>query len=87
MSANKQLEPYILAEGDEVYLVVDKTIIDKVASKDTPFLLMSAFFVYNICYCKGCNNTYAFLEVILLQFPPEKACPSVKFLLTKLETQ
>ena len=85
VAANKPLEPYVVSVDDEeAYLVVDKTVVDKVAFEDVPFLLMSAFFVYNICYTKGCSNMYAFLEVVMLKFPPEKASPTVKHLLAKL---
>ena len=77
------LEPYVVLTGE--YLVIDKQIVDQVTSvQDIPLLLMSAFFVFNICYPKGCNNFYSFLEVIVLNFSPEKATPSVKYLLTKV---
>ena len=80
------LEPYVVLTGEDLaYLVIDKQIVDQVTSvQEIPFLLMSAFFVFNICYPKGCNNFYSFLEVIVLNFSPEKATPSVKYLLTKV---
>ena len=40
--------------------------------------------MYNICYPKGCNNFYPFLEIVVLKFSPEKASPSVKYLLAKI---
>ena len=79
------LQPFIvLTSEDEAYLVIDKQIVDKVCVQDIPIILMSVFFVFNICYPRGCNNFYTFLEIVILNFSPEKATPCVKYLLTKL---
>ena len=51
------MQPYILIVGQEAvqaYLVVDKKVVDDVSFEDIPYILMAAFFVYNICYPKGC---------------------------------
>ena len=80
------MQPYILVVGQEAvqaYLVVDKKVVDDVSFEDIPYILMAAFFVYNICYPKGCINLYSFLEV-LLKFRSDKASPTVKHLLAKL---
>lgn len=91
VSGNQKLEPYILIIGEdtesiEAYLVVDKQVIDEVSFIDIPFVLMAAFFVYNICYPKGCNNFYSFLEIVTLRYSPEKASTSVKYLLTRISS-
>ena len=81
------MQPYILVVGLEAiqaYLVVDKKVVDDVSFEDIPYILMAAFFVYNICYPKGCINLYSFLEVVLLKFRSDKASPTVKHLLAKL---
>ena len=61
---NGTLEPYIIIsdaeENLEAYLIVDKQIIDQVSLSSLPYALMSAFFVYNIYYPKGCTNFYTF---------------------------
>ena len=44
--------------------------------EDIPYILMAAFFVYNICYPKGCINFYSFLEAVLLKFRSDKASPT-----------
>ena len=44
-------------EAVQAYLVVDKKVVDDVSFEDIPYILMAAFFVYNICYPKGCINT------------------------------
>lgn len=84
---NRRLEPYIAVVGKEsldAYLVVDQQVVDEVPIDNLPFVLMAAFFVYNICYPKGCNNFYSFLEVSMLKYSAEKASPSVSHLLAKL---
>ena len=68
----------------QAYLVVDSHVIDEVPIDDLPFALMAAYFVFNICYPKGCNNFYSFLEILVLNYSPEKASPSVKHLLAKI---
>ena len=74
----------MIIQDDEAYLVVDKRIIDQVEIGDIPFVLMAAFFVYNICYPKGCSNFYSFLEIIALKYSPEKASPTVKYFLSRI---
>lgn len=53
----------MLMGEDEAYFIVDKRVIDQVEVIDIPCALMAAFFVYNICYPKGCANLYTFLEI------------------------
>ena len=68
---NPRLEPYVAVVGEDsdslqAYLIVDKLVIDELNMDDLPFTLLAAFFVYNICYPKGCTNFYTFLEILLL---------------------
>ncbi len=73
------LAPYILMTGsllqpEQAFLVIDKKIINEVMDfEDIPFILTSAYFVFNIKYPVGCNNFYSFLEILLFQFPAKKA--------------
>ena len=60
---------------------MDKKVVDDVSFEDIPYILMSVFFV---CYPKECINLYSFLEVVLLKFRSDKASPTVKHLLAKL---
>lgn len=82
----EQLEPYLVLvqEDNDIFLIVDKNIVDKVEPQDIPFALMAAFYVFNIHYPKGCHVLYAFLEVLALTFTPEKAPASVKHLFANL---
>ena len=82
---NTRLEPYVIINDiGDAYLIVDKHIIDQIPIVDIPCALMAAFFVFNICYPKGCNNFYTFLEIIILKYSAEKASSSVKFFLSKI---
>lgn len=58
------VDPHIVitAEDREAVLVVDKQVIDKLDIINIPFALMAAFFVFNICYPKGCSTFYSFLK-------------------------
>ena len=43
----------------QVFLVVDKTIISQIEIDYTiTFILMAAYFVFNICYPKGLSNLF-----------------------------
>ena len=72
---NSNLAPYVLIignweEASQAFLVVDKQVITEMKIQDVPFVLMSAFFVYNIHYPSGCSNFYTFMEVFTLGFVP-----------------
>ena len=59
------LAPYILITGTvkepgQAFLVVDKSIVNQVNSFDDTFVLLSAYFVFNIKYPVGCNNVFFF---------------------------
>lgn len=87
--SNSTLEPYFIVYGEdefnmEAHLVVDKNVIDVVEMADLPFALLAAFFVFNICYPRGCSNFYTMLEILMLHYSCEKANPSVKQLLPKI---
>ena len=67
------LAPYIFASGDvqspiQTFLVIDKKVVCEVTFEDVPFVLISAFFVFNICYPKGCSNIYSFIEIKTLLY-------------------
>ena len=89
-SDSANITPYILlSEDDEqfqTFLVVDKTIVCEVeVLHDIPFVLMAAFFVFNICYPKGCNNLFSFMEILTLNYPSHSASATVRHFLSSLE--
>ena len=51
------------SQAEQAFLVTDQNVIMEVNLEEIPLILMSAFFIYNICYPVGCSNFYAFLEV------------------------
>ena len=66
------MEPYSLLLGSvydssQMFLVVDKVIVTELKNKfDLLFTLLSSFYVFNICYPRGCNNFFSFLEIKVL---------------------
>ena len=87
-SHNSNVAPYILVAEDplQIFLVVDKMIVCEITTEeDIPLILMSAFFSFNICYPKGSNNFYSFMEIVTLSFPIDKASSTVKHFLTSLD--
>ena len=83
------LAPYILITGTlkepgQAFLV-DKDIVDQVnCFHDIPFVLLSVYFVFNIKNPVGCNNVFCFFEVLLLKFPINKSCITVKHFFTSI---
>ena len=82
--------PYVLIVGSvedarQAFLVVDKHIVMMIDLKFIPFVLMSAFFVYNIHYPSGCSNFYSFMEAFTLGFSLENASPTVKHFVASLD--
>ena len=86
INANPNGTPYILVSDNQVFLVVDKIVVCEVPQvNDLPFILLSAYFVFNICYPKDCNNLFSFMEIVTLQYPPNRASTTVKHTLSALE--
>ena len=66
-------------EPGQVFLVVDKSIINEVKDfNDIPFLLLSAYFVFNIKYPAGCNNFFFFFRNFVAQIFNQKSIPHCK---------
>ena len=79
------LEPYILAFEKRTFLVCDKKVICELKrTPEIPLTLLAAFFIFNVCYPKGSTNFYAFMEIMTLAFPMEKAIATVKHFITSL---
>ena len=82
--ADKMLQtPYLLVIGNyveqlQVFLVVDSKIIMEVTLENCVLILLSSYFVFNICYPKGCYNVFSFLELMFFKSTLDKLAPSVK---------
>jgi hypothetical protein len=77
-----QNEPYLIIFGvqqtpQQCFLIVDQEILCEIDEDDCAFALMSAFFVFNICYTKGLSNVFTFFEHVLLNINHSKLSPSV----------
>ena len=89
---NENLAPYVLVIGElqepsQAFIVVDRQIVTEVNITDIPLCLLSAFFLFNIHYPKGCNNFYAFMEAYTLGFSLSNASPTVKHFVAGLGTK
>ena len=86
---NHNVTPYHLVtdvgEAKQTFLIIDKTLVSEVPLNcNLPFVLMAAFFSFNICYPKGCGNLYSFMEIVTLSYPANKASATVKHFLSSL---
>ena len=85
----KQPEPYALITGDvnnpdQGFLIVDCKVIGEIDLLYVPLNILAAYFVYNICYIKGCHNMFSYLEVLFLNACPDKMPSSIKRFITAL---
>lgn len=69
----------------QIFLVVDKVIVTEVKNKfDVLLTLLSAYYVFNICYPKGCHNFFSFLEIKVLGITPKKITSTVSHFLARV---
>ena len=86
-SSNTTVTPYVILdeETDQAFLIVDKSLVCEVQNIcNIPFVLMAAFFVFNVCYPKGYSNLFSFMEIQTLDYPSGKASATVKHFLSSL---
>ena len=64
-----QKPPYILLTGCkeqwQAFLVIDKSIVCEAPISVIPFIIISAFYTFNVQYPIGCQTAYSFLEYIV----------------------
>lgn len=78
-----QSEPYVLLIGSykdprQAFLVVDCFVVCEIKNiGNVPLALLSAYFVFNVCYPKGLNNVYTFLEHALFNLKHKHITPTV----------
>ena len=82
----KQSMPHVVVTGDwnkpgQAFLVVDCVII---GVQCIPMFILAAYFVYNICYARGCHNLF---EVSFLDANPTKLPSSIKHFMTTVMSQ
>ena len=59
-----QSEPYLIVLNSQVFLVVDNDIVFELQPEDSALGLLSSFFIFNICYTKGCSSFFNALEFL-----------------------
>ena len=89
IQSNKQSEPYVLVVGTpsnpvQAFLAVDRQLLTEVDILDCPLAFMTAFFVFNICYSKGCFNFCTALEIVLLNVKHSKPNTTVSNFMSRI---
>ena len=56
----------------DAYIAVDSEVLCQVPLDIIPFILLCAFYVFNIHYTPGCTNLFSFLEFYFLEVTPPK---------------
>ena len=85
-----QAEPMVVVVGDyrepeQAFLVSENKTVCEIKTGDIPIYLLAMFYVYNMCYPKGCTNFYAFLEMTLFKLSVQVPS-SVITLITRLNS-
>ena len=83
--------PYLLVIGtvqdnEQIFLITDCRVITEVSHDECVLLLLSSYFVYNICYPKGCKSLFSFLEYTFLDTCLDKLSPLVKQFLANIDS-
>ena len=66
-------------------LIVDQEILCEIDIEDSPFAIISVFFVFNICYTRNLIYVFTFLETVLLNLIP-KLSPTVANFLSVIKS-
>lgn len=85
-----QPEPVVVVVGDhrdaqQAFLISENKTVCEITVSDIPIFLLATYYVFNMCYPKGCNNFYTFLEVALFKLPVNIPGSVVTFL-TRLDS-
>ena len=81
ISERKQPQPYVIVTGninspEQAFLVVDCHLMGEISLETIPLYIVAAYFVFNICYIKGCHNVFAFFEAFLFSVSCNNNMPS-----------
>ena len=69
----------------EVFLACEKTLITDVKGLEAPYILLAAFYAFNMVYPKGTTSFYTLLEILLLGMKPKKIPSIVSKILVSLK--
>ena len=68
-------------DAEQAFLISENKIVCEIKLADIPLYLLAMFYVFNMCYPKGCNNFYAFLKVALLKLSVQVFSSVMNFIL------
>ena len=71
-------------EPKQTFLFSEKKLLGEVNIKNAVVVLLSTYYVYNLCYPKGTGNVYSFLEASLFNLNKKSMSPSVNGLFARL---
>ena len=81
--------PIVIIVGEyrnpiQAFLVCEKTIICEIKTEEIPIYLLASYYIFNMCYPKGCNNFYAFIESGIFRLRVKSLPITVGTFLTRL---
>ena len=66
------------------FLVCEKKMICEIPTKESPIYLLALYYIFNMCYPKGCNNFYAFIEIGIFNLGVKNVPITIGTFLTRL---
>ena len=81
--------PLVIIAGDyrdavQAMIVFENEIIYVISTDTISVTLLSFYYVYNLCYPKGCNNFYTFIEAGVFNMDLKTMVTSVANFLTRI---
>ena len=85
-----QPEPLVVVVGDhhdaqQAFLVSENKTVCEITVSDILIYLLAMYYVFNMCYPKGCDDFYSFMEIALFKLPVNVPGSVVNFL-TRLDS-
>ena len=68
----------------QAFLVCEKQILCEISTEDLPVSLLVPYYIFNMCYPKGCNNFYTFIEAGILNIQVKNVPLTVRGFITRL---
>lgn len=78
---------FVCGEADQVFLCIDGKLVTEVTLENSVLVLLCSFYIFNICYPKGCVSTFNFLEFLYFDTCIDKCANSVKQFFTHINTR
>ena len=83
-------QPMVIIIGDyrdpiQAFLICEKKVLFEVPTKDIPVSLLMPYYIFNMCYPKGCNNFYTFIEIGIFNIKVKNVPLTIGGFLTRLD--